>query len=368
MIFEVRPRHIGVMNKQTNGADANNAALAAALAGDESLFTTLAERHRRELQVHCYRMLGSFDDAEDLVQETLLKAWRRRETYQGRSSLRAWLYGIATNACLDFLEQNPHRVLAARAGSDNDNGAQPPSPGPPPPEVSWLQPYPDRLVDEPAAPASAQPEAAVTAKETIRLAFLVAIQFLPPKQRAALILCDVLDWSAQETADLLALSVASTNSALQRARATLQRYRPRLQSDADAERKIDGDSNEQHRVLLERYVAATERGDVPALAALLQHDVRFSMPPEPGIYVGRDNVVGGWVKGGFGSAWFGDFRCLLTRANGMPAVACYVRKPGAASFRPLALDVLVIREGLVQEITTFPVASMVRAFDLPQEL
>ena len=358
------------MSKQTNGADANNAALAAALAGDESLFTTLAERHRRELQVHCYRMLGSFDDAEDMVQETLLKAWRRRETYQGRSSLRAWLYGIATNACLDFLEQNPHRVLAAAAGSDNDNGAPPRGPeSPPPPEVSWLQPYPDRLVDEPAAPAAAQPEAVVTAKETIRLAFLVAIQFLPPKQRAALILCDVLDWSAQETADLLALSVASTNSALQRARATLQRYRPRLQSaDADADANADADPDDQQRVLLERYVAATERGDVPALAALLQHDVRFSMPPEPGVTVGRDDVVGSWVKGGFGADWFGDFRCLLTRANGMPAVACYVRKPGAASFRPLALDVLAIRDGLIQEITTFPVASMVRAFDLPQEL
>jgi RNA polymerase sigma-70 factor (ECF subfamily) len=357
------------MSKQTNGADANHTELAAALAGDQSLFTTLAERHRRELRVHCYRMLGSFEDAEDLVQETLLKAWRRRETYQGRSSLRAWLYGIATNACLDFLDQNPHRVLAAPL-SDNDNGAS--SPGrEPSPEVPWLQPYPDRLVDEPASPAAAQPEAAVGAKESIRLAFLIAIQFLPPKQRAALILCDVLDWSAQETADLLELSVASTNSALQRARATLERSRPRLQSDADAkakaDRNIDGDPDEQ-RLLLERYVAATERGDVPALTALLQHDVRFSMPPEPGIYVGRDDVVGSWVKGGFGSDWFGAFRCLLTQANGMPAVACYVRKPGAASFRPLALDVLVIRDGLIQEITTFPMASIVRAFDLPLEL
>jgi RNA polymerase sigma-70 factor (ECF subfamily) len=115
-------------------------------------------------------------------------------------------------------------------------------------------------------------------------------------------------------------------------------------------------------------VTATERGDVPALTALLQHDVRFSMPPEPGITVGRDQVVGGWVKGGFGSAWFGDFRCLLTRANGMPAVACYVRKPGAASFLPLSVDVLVIRDGLIQEITAFPIDTMLRAFDLPREL
>jgi len=343
------------MTKPTDDNDANNAQLAAALAGDQSLFTTLAERHRRELQVHCYRMLGSFDDAEDLVQETLLKAWRKRETYQGRSSLRAWLYGIATNACLDFLEQNPHRVLVR---PDNDvaaPGAERPA------EVPWLQPYPDRLLDERASPA-AQPDAAFTAKETIRLAFLVAIQFLPPKQRAALILCDVLDWSAQETADLLELSVASTNSALQRARATLQRYRPAR------ERQPEAAPDEEERALLERYVSATERGDVPALTAMLQHDVRFSMPPEPGVYVGRDEVVGGWVKGGFGSAWFGDFRCLLTRANEMPAVACYVRKPGAAHFYPLALDVLRIEDGLIQEITTFPLETKAKMFDLPREL
>jgi RNA polymerase sigma-70 factor, ECF subfamily len=356
MIFASLPRHITTMSKQPDGPDQTNAELAAALAGDQSLFTTLAERHRRELQVHCYRMLGSFDDAEDLVQETLFKAWRRRETYQGRSSLRAWLYGIATNACLDFLEQNPHRVLVR---PDNDVAA----PGTEPPaEVPWLQPYPDRLLDEPASPASAQPDAAVGAKETIRLAFLVALQFLPPKQRATLILCDVLDWSAQETADLLELSVASTNSALQRARATLQRYRP------DRGRKPQAASDERERSLLERYVAATEASDVAALAALLQHDVRFSMPPEPGIQIGRDEVVGGWVKGGFGAPWFGDFRCLLTRANGMPAVACYVRKPGAAHFYPLAIDVLRIEDGLIQEITGFPLETKAKLFDLPREL
>jgi RNA polymerase sigma-70 factor, ECF subfamily len=352
MILGARPRHMDTMSKQTNGTDDNNAELAAALAGDRSLFTTLAERHRRELHVHCYRFLASFDDAEDMVQETLLKAWRRRETYQGRSSLRAWLYGIATNACLDFLEKNPHRVLAQPAHDT--------SPGPEaPPEVPWLQPYPDRLLEEPASPG-ALPDASVTARETIRFAFLVAMQFLPPKQRAALILCDVLDWSAQETADLLELSVASTNSALQRARATLRRYRP------ERERKPDVDPGEQERALLERYVAAAERLDVPALAAMLRQDVRSSMPPEPGVIVGRDEVVDSWVKGGFGSAWFGDLRCLLTRANGMPAVAAYVRKPGAAHFYPLALDVLQLEGDLIQEITTFALKE--KMFDLPTEL
>ena len=227
-----------------------------------------------------------------------------------------------------------------------------------------MQPYPDGLLVEPAAPAGAGPEAAVAARETIRIAFLVAIQFLPAKQRAALILCDVLGWSAKETAELLELSVASANSALQRARATLQRYRPELRPEGKP--GIDPDDGQE--ALLERYVAATERGDTPALAALLREDVRFSMPPEPGTYVGRDAVVAGWVQGGFGAAWFGEFRCRVTRANGVPAVACYVRKPGAARFRALALDVLEIRDGLVQEITTFPLGSIVRAFDLPPEL
>jgi len=317
-------------------------------------FLGTLEPIRPDLFRYCRRLTGDLWEAEDLVQETLLKAWRKRETYQGRSSLRAWLYGIATNACLDFLEQNPHRVLVRPDNDVTAPGTERPA------EVPWLQPYPDRLLDERASPA-AQPDAAFTAKETIRLAFLVAIQFLPPKQRAALILCDVLDWSAQETADLLELSVASTNSALQRARATLQRYRPAR------ERQPEAAPDEEERALLERYVSATERGDVPALTAMLQHDVRFSMPPEPGVYVGRDEVVGGWVKGGFGSAWFGDFRCLLTRANEMPAVACYVRKPGAAHFYPLALDVLRIEDGRLTDITAFEYPDFT-AFGLPTHL
>ena len=348
------------MGESTNGrgTDTDTAELAAALAGDESVFTRLAERHRRELHVHCYRMLASFNDAEDLVQDTMLRAWRRRETFQGRSSLRAWLYGIATNACLDFLAEHPHRALV------RDGNAEPPPAPESPPDVPWLQPYPDRLLDEPAAPAAAAPDATVAARETIGIAFLVAMQCLPAKQRAALILCDVLDWSAKEIAALLELSVASVNSALQRARATLEKQKPDLRPES----KPDLDPDEQQRALLERYVAATERGDAPALAALLREDVRFSMPPEPATYVGRDTVVGSWVQGGFGSAWFGDFRCRVTRANGVPAVACYLRKPGASIFRAMALDVLQIEDGVIKEITTFPLGSMVRAFDLPPEL
>ena len=320
-----------------------NEELAAALTGDEATFTALTARHQGELRAHCYRMLGSFNDAEDMVQETLLRAWRGRETFQGRSTLRAWLYGIATNACLDFLDKHLHRVLDASAES--------------PADVPWLQPYPDRLLDE--------PEAAATAKQTIGLAFLVAVQFLPVKQRAVLILSDVLDWSAKETAALLDLSVAvGQQRAAARARDAAQASTAAA-AGADAGRRYP---DEQQRTLLQRYVTATERGDAAGLAALLQEDVRFSMPPEPCVQVGRDTVVDGWVKGGFGADWFGAFRCLMTRANGMPAVACYVRKPGATHFRAWPWTCSRSDDGLITEITTFALESMVALFDLPAEL
>src|SRR5262249_40417041 len=296
-----------------------------------------AERHRPELRVHCYRMLGSFHDAEDLVQETFLKAWHKRDSFEGRSSLRAWLYAIATHGCLDF--------IAARRSA------------PPAEEIPWLEPVPDRLL-EPTARREGEPDAVVIARETMELAYLVAMQFLPPKQRAVLILCDVLDWSAKDAAELLDLSVAAVNSALQRARETLRDRRPSRRPDPD----------EHQRTLLERYVSATERGDARGLAELLRDDVRFSMPPEPGTGVGRDGVVGSWVKGGFGSPSFGDLRCALTRANGMPAVACYLRRPGEVEYRPLALDVLRIEDGQIVDVITFGLAGFVKAFDLPPTL
>jgi len=322
------------------------AVLAAARAGDEAAFSTLAEGYRKQLKVHAYRMLGSFDDAEDMVQETLLRAWRGRATFEGRSSLRAWLYGIATNACLDFLRKHQDDRKPTAAG-----------------EVLYLQPFPDRLL-EPAVPRSQQPDAAAATKENIGLAFLAAIQFLPAKQRAALILCDVLDWSAKDAAELLEQTVPVVNSALQRARATLRERQPELRP----EWKPGVDPGEQQRSLLERLISFTERGDAAGLASLLQEDVRFSMPPQPGTWTGRDLVVNSWVEGGFGSDWFGEFRCLVTRANGAPAVANYLRKPGQTTFRAMALDVLEIEDGLIRSIVTFDLAGMVKEFDLPAEL
>src|SRR6266511_4125953 len=240
-----------------------DAVVAAARAGDEAAFAALVERHRAELRVHCYRMLGSFDEAEDLVQETFLRAWKNLGGFEGRSTLRAWLYRIATNACLDALDGRARRVLPHHlAGPSAPSGGLPPRT-----DIAWLQPFPDRLIGadrpgEPAAPSEDEPDAVVVARETIELAFLAAIQHLPPRQRAVLILRDVLGWPAKQTAELLSGSVASVNSALQRARATLRQHLP--------ERRLDWvrseQPTEQERAVLRRYMDAMERADLAAVA------------------------------------------------------------------------------------------------------
>jgi RNA polymerase sigma-70 factor (ECF subfamily) len=311
-------------------------------ATEEATFSAEVERHRRELQVHCYRMLGSFEESEDAVQETFLRAWRKRDTYQGRSSFRAWLYAIATNTCLDALKRRP-RV---------EPGA----------EISWLQPFPDHLLDE-VAPAEDEPDAAVVAKETVELAYLVAIQYLPVRQRAVLILRDVLGWPAREVASLLETSEASVNSALQRARAGLKEHLP----ERRLEWKPGADPSDQERELLNRYVEATEQADIDGLTEVLHEDLRFSMPPDPGVWEGRDEVVSAWVSGGFGSEDFGEFRCTITYANRQPAVVNYARKPGESEHRLFALDVMRIEAGQVIEIITFS-GDALAPFDLPQTL
>jgi RNA polymerase sigma-70 factor (ECF subfamily) len=313
-----------------------------ALLSDQAAFSAAVERHRRELQVHCYRMLGSFEESEDATQETFLRAWRGRETYAGRASLRAWLYRIATNACIDALERRP-RVPSASG------------------EVAWLQPFPDALLDEIPAPED-EPDAEVVARETIELAFMVAIQHLPPRPRAVLILRDVLGWRAKETAELLEMSVAAANSALQRARATLKEHLPERRTEWSS-----GDPTAQERALLARYVEASEQGDLQGLADTLHEELRFTMPPEPGIWVGRDNVVGMWTEGGFGSESFGRLRLKYTRVNRQPAVANYTLKPGDTVYRAMALDVLTIADGRVIDIVTFPESAFALA-GLPLEL
>jgi RNA polymerase sigma-70 factor (TIGR02960 family) len=310
---------------------------------DRASFTESVERHRRELHIHCYRMLGSFEESEDLVQETFLRAWRRRDTLKGRSSLRAWLYKIATNACLDALDKRPRTVSATG-------------------EILWLQPYPDELLDQVVVEGE-DPEAAVVAKETIELAYLVAIQRLVPLQRATLILRDVLGCSAKETADVLETTVPAVNSALQRARAAMKEHLPEQRTEWAA--GIDATAAE--RELLDRYVEFSETPNPHALKRLLSEDVRFSMPPQPGVWEGRDEVVDGWVDGGFGSEAFGSLRCVVTRANRQPAVACYVRRPGEDRASPMAIDVLRIVNGAVGEIVTFD-GSLFGWFGLPETL
>ncbi|MFG3185912.1 MULTISPECIES: RNA polymerase subunit sigma-70 [Streptomyces] len=290
-------------------------------------FSGLAERHRRELHVHCYRMLGSFEDAEDTVQETFLRAWRRRETFEGRSTFRAWLYRIATNACLDLL---------AKCRPEPATGG----------EVPWLQPYPDRLLDELSADDADEPEAVAVARETIELAYLVAVQHLAPRPRAVLILRDVLGWPAKEVAAFLGDSVNSVNSALQRARAGLREHLPAERQDWTGD-----EEDAATRDLVRRFTEASVATDIPALTAMLRDDVRFAMPPTQGLTVGRDTVVAGWVEDGYEG--MKGLRPVPTAVNRQPAVAYYLWQEQEGAYLPLTIDVLRITGGAITEITTF---------------
>ena len=290
-------------------------------------FAAGLERHRGELQVHCYRMLGSFEDSEDLVQETFLRAWRSRASFgaDGRSSLKAWLYRIATNACLDVLRRRPRRVTPPEVAA----AADPDAPVPPPEDLPWLQPYPDRLL----APAEEGPEAVVVARETIELGFLAAIQHLPPRQRAVLILTQVLGWSAKDTASLLAVSVAAVNSALQRSRATLRERLPARRT----EWAPSAEPSEEERELLRRYLDAHARADAAALAALLREDARLTMPPHAVWYDGRDAILIACQKGFDPS--FGELRTHRRPSEpaalrgALPAAAGRSRVPAAGARR-----------------------------------
>lgn len=290
-------------------------------------FSGLAERHRRELHIHCYRMLGSFEDAEDTVQETFLRAWRRRETFEGRSTVRAWLYRIATNACLDLLART--RPRPATGG-----------------EVLWLQPYPDRLLDELRTGEAEDPEGLAVARETVELAYVVAVQHLAPRPRAVLILRDVLGWPARDVAELLGDSVNSVNSALQRARARLREHLP-----AERQDWTGGQHDVATRALVRRYTDASVATDVATLASMLHEDVRCSMPPTPGLQVGRDAVVADWVQEGFTSMT--GLHAVATSANRQPAVAFYHRREADGAYLPLTIDVLRVDAGAIAEITTF---------------
>ena len=310
-------------------------------------FDRMLERHRRELHVHCYRMLGSFTDAEDLVQETFLRAWRHRDQHEPGSNLRAWLYRIATNACTDLIRS---RRRQAPAGAN-------------PSEVPWLQPYPDALLDQIPDQATG-PESATIARETIELAFITAIQALPPRQRAVLVLCAGLGWTAAEAAATLETTTAAVNSALQRARAVLRDRLPRDRSQWTAAPLSAAEQD-----VLRRFIDAHERGDAAAARAMMRADIVATMPPEPMVFRGRaamepllDRAFGPPEIGGMG-----QWRARPTAANRLPAAACYLRRTGDSVFRAFKLDVLRIDGGQVAETTTFG-SELFGAFGLPDVL
>jgi RNA polymerase sigma-70 factor (ECF subfamily) len=308
----------------------------------QAQFAERVERHRHELHVHCYRMLGSFEDAEDLVQETLLRAWRRRGDLDRDEFLRAWLYRIATNACLDAIKARGRRVRSLASFRD----------------IPWLEPYPDRLLDQ-AAPASEEPDAALVGRETIELTFLAVIQLLPPRQRAVLVLRDVLDWPAADVAALLEVGVAAVNSALQRARATLREHLPATRREDWAGPAV----SETERTVLDGFIRAHESADVEATLALITDDVRVTMPPAPYLFEGRE-AIRQLVRRAAGT---GAWRLLPTRANRQPAAASYLRAPGDTTFRSFKIDVLRVVDGAIAEITTFG-AKHFPAFGLPPTL
>lgn len=327
-------------------------------AGDESAFSTIADRYRPELRIHAYRMLGSLHDAEDAVQETFLRAWRSRRSLKEGGSLRAWLYRIATNVSLDAIARQRRRPGRA----PEYEGQEPPPMGAEDREVWWLEPIPDTLLQS-ATPSGGGADQQVVERETIELAFLAAIQLLTPGQRAALILRDVLGWSAEEAAAILSTSTAAVNSALQRARKTLREAFP----TPGPEWRPTQDPTRAEAELLDRYIAANDAMDLDAFVELIREDAVCRMPPHPGVVRGRDAMFKDWTQEGYGTEGFGRMRTLATRANLQPAVAAYLLRPGGTEYRPLAMDVLRVEEGKIVEIVTFP-ASVLGAFGLPASL
>jgi RNA polymerase sigma-70 factor (ECF subfamily) len=320
--------------------------LEAARRGDEGAYGRLVERYRSELHVHCYRMLGSVHDAEDALQDTLLRAWRGLARFEGRSSLRSWLYTIATNACLNLIARRPKRVLPIDYGpaADPHDG-----PGEPVVESVWVEPYPDERLG--LEDGLAAPEARYELRESVELAFVAALQHLPPNQRTVLILREVLGFSAREVAETLETTVASVNSALQRARAAVDERVPE-QSQQATLRSLGDDAL---RDLVDRYVDAWERCDVEAFASMLAKDATFAMPPLATWYRGRDAIAlwaAGWPLSG---AW--RWRTVFTRANGQPALAFYSWDAEEESYLPFALNVLTLRGALISDVTAFIVRS-----------
>jgi RNA polymerase sigma-70 factor (ECF subfamily) len=312
------------------------------------------EGYRSELTAYCYRMLGSPHEAEEAAQDALVRAWRALDRFEGRSALRSWLYKIATNVCYDMLDGRKRRALPVDLVPETTGASEP---GAPLPEGTWVEPIPDGRV----LPATSDPAEATVARESIRLAFVAALQHLPARQRAVLILREVLRWRATEVADLLETTVASVNSALQRARATLAEHDI---AAADPDRLSD----DEQRDLLARYVDAFERYDVDALVALLHEDARMSMPPMALWLRGPQSIADWWNGPGLGCK---GSRVVHVAANGMPALAQYRPAVSGSGYEPFAIHLVEMRAGRIAEITAYidtETGHLFELFGLPARL
>jgi RNA polymerase sigma-70 factor (ECF subfamily) len=328
------------MTADPTSASARERDLEAARGGSEDAFRRLVEPYRKELHAHCYRMLSSVHDADDALQDALLRAWRGLKKFEGRSSIRTWLYRIATNACLDLISRRPKRMLpidhgpAAGVGDDLGEALI---------ESLWVEPYPDEVLG--IEDGYLSPEARYERRESLELAFMVALQHLPATQRAVLILRDVLGFSARETAEILDTTVPSVNGALQRARKAAAGRLPD-QSQQVALRALGDDGL---RKVVKRYVDAWEQGDVDAILAMLAEDATFTMPPLPTWYRGHDAIASFLVRYALRDRW----RLVPARANGQPAFGCYAWDADAGSHTALSLDVLTLEDARVIAVTSF---------------
>ena len=328
--------------------------LEAARRGDEDAFRALIEPHRRELHAHCYRMLGSLQDAEDAMQETLIRAWRGLSGFQTSRSLRPWLYKIATNASLDALAKRPKRTVRLLDAEPSQPGD---GPGAPLAESIWIEPYPDEHLG--LKEGFAAPEARYEQRESVELAFIAALQHLPARQRAVLILREVLGFSAREVAQSLDTTAASVNSALQRARKTVDEARP----DRSQQTTLRLLGDERLSGLVQRYVEAWESRNVDLMVAVLAEDVTFAMPPFPHWFSGRVSVITFMVATGKPS-----LRYVLMRASGQPAVGWYIRKAPGDVYLPASIEVLAVEGERVKEVIAFASPSLFPLFGLPAEL
>jgi RNA polymerase sigma-70 factor (ECF subfamily) len=317
----------------------------------EQDFQRLADPYRRELLAHCYRMLGSIHDAEDLVQETYLRAWRSYGDFEGRSSLRTWLYRIATNCCLTAIDQRGKRPMPSGLGAPSDDPERPVVASP---EVPWLEPVPDTVLGADAA----DPATIVASRETTRLAFVAALQHLPPNQRVVLILRDVLKWKAAEVAELLEISTASANSALQRARAQLQQAAP-------SEDELVEPTDPGQRELLDRYASLFEKADIKGLVELFKEDAVWEMPPFPEWFVGRDAIARLILAQCDPEP--GELRLVPTAGNGQPAFAMYRREEDGVH-RPYQIQVLSITGEGITRASVFFDTTLFSTFGLPDTL